>query len=64
MRKGSNNMSTRREVLGALGASAVGMTFGAQPVRTILRGETIAIGGKAVGVPRGRLLTPAVPALV
>jgi len=42
----------------------VGMTFGAQPVRTILHGETIAIGGKAVGVPRGRLLTPAVPALV
>jgi allantoinase len=42
----------------------VGMTFRASPVRTILRGETIAIGGETVGLPRGRLLTPAVSAQV
>jgi allantoinase len=42
----------------------VGMTFRASPVRTILRGETIAIGGETVARPRGRLLTPAVSAQV
>jgi allantoinase len=39
----------------------VGMTFAAQPIRTILRGQTVAIDGMTVGEPRGLLVTPANP---
>jgi allantoinase len=39
----------------------VGMKFAARPVRTILRGQTVAIEGRAVGEPGGRLVTPAHP---
>jgi len=39
----------------------VGMTFSSRPRRTILRGQTVAIDGTAVGAPRGRLVTPAMP---
>jgi allantoinase len=35
-----------------------GMTFTSRPRRTILRGQTVAIDGTAVGEPRGRLVTP------
>src|SRR5215204_621152 len=38
-----------------------GMTFTSRPRRTILRGQTVAIDGTAVGTPRGRLVTPAMP---
>jgi len=38
-----------------------GMTFSSRPKRTILRGRTVAIDGTAVGNPRGRLVTPALP---
>jgi allantoinase len=38
-----------------------GMTFSSRPKRTILRGQTVAIDGTAVGSPRGRLVTPALP---
>jgi allantoinase len=37
----------------------VGMSFTGRPRRTILRGETVAIDGEAVGAPRGRLVRPA-----
>jgi allantoinase len=39
----------------------VGMTFAARPRRTILRGQTVAMDGTAVGAPCGRLVTPAMP---
>ena len=39
----------------------VGLTFGARPQRTILRGQTIAVDGEIVGVPTGCLLRPAAP---
>jgi allantoinase len=39
----------------------VGMTVAARPRRTILRGQTVAIDGTAVGAPPGRLVTPAMP---
>jgi allantoinase len=39
----------------------VGMTFAAKPRRTMVRGQTVAIDGRMVGPPRGRLITPAVP---
>jgi allantoinase len=35
-----------------------GRTLTARPVRTILRGQTIALDGRAVGEPRGRLVSP------
>lgn len=35
-----------------------GRTLTARAVRTILRGETIALDGRAVGEPRGRLVSP------
>jgi allantoinase len=38
----------------------VGMTFASRPIRTILRGQTVAIDGTVVGVPHGRLVTPAI----
>jgi allantoinase len=38
-----------------------GMTFTSRPKRTILRGQTVAVDGKVVGMPRGKLLTPAMP---
>jgi allantoinase len=38
-----------------------GMTFACRPRRTILRGQTVALDGTAVGAPRGRLMTPAMP---
>jgi allantoinase len=37
----------------------VGMTFSSRPIRTILRGQTVAIDGVIVGEPSGRLVTPA-----
>jgi allantoinase len=39
----------------------VGMTFAARPRRTILRGQTVAMNGTAVGPPCGRLVTSAMP---
>jgi allantoinase len=39
----------------------VGMTFTSRPIRTILGGQTVAIDGAVVGVPRGHLVTPAIP---
>ena len=39
----------------------IGMAFASRPLRTILRGETVAIDGRTVGAPRGRLVTPATP---
>ena len=38
-----------------------GMTFATRPMRTILRGQTVAIDGRTVGPPRGRLVTPGMP---
>jgi allantoinase len=38
-----------------------GMTFTLRPRRTILRGQTMVIDGAVVGIPRGRLVTPATP---
>jgi allantoinase len=38
-----------------------GMMFTAQPKRTILRGQTVALDGKVLGTPRGRLVTLATP---
>jgi allantoinase len=38
-----------------------GMTFTSRPKRTILRGQTVALDGKVIGTPRGRLVTPAMP---
>ena len=36
----------------------LGRTLRGKIVRTILRGQTVALDGKLVGEPRGRLLTP------
>jgi allantoinase len=37
----------------------VGFPFRGRPLRTILRGNTVAQDGRVVGPPRGRLITPA-----
>lgn len=36
----------------------IGMALAGRPVRTLLRGRTIALGGELVGAPQGRLVRP------